>query len=46
MNQRAFKMALYSLKVLSQYAIDNLTKYLDKNNEGFISMGEFNAEIL
>lgn len=45
MNQRAFKQALYSMGVLSQYAINNLTQHLDKSNEGFISIGDFDARI-
>lgn len=44
-NVRSFKLALNSLKVLSQYNIDNLAKHLDKNNEGFISIGHFEAEV-
>ncbi len=31
--------------MLSQYNIDNLAKFLDKNNEGFISIGDFDAQI-
>ena len=33
---RNFKHALHSLRVLTQYQIDNLTKYLDKADDGFI----------
>lgn len=44
-NLRAFKLAVNSLKVCSQYNIDNLAKFLDKNNEGFISIGDFDASI-
>ena len=38
-------MALNSLQVLTQYSIENLTKYMDTNNNGFISISHFNAEI-
>lgn len=44
-SQRAFKQALHSLRSLSYYAIDNLTKHLDHNNEGFISIGDFDASV-
>ena len=36
-----FKKAINSMKCLDQYAIDNLAKYLDENNEGFISISSF-----
>lgn len=36
-----FKKAINSMKCLDQYAIDNLAKYLDENNEGFISISGF-----
>jgi len=39
-----FKRALQSLKCLDQYAMDNLAKFLDTNNEGFISIGNFIAK--
>ena len=39
-----FKRALQSLKCLDQYSIDNLAKFLDTNNEGFISIGTFIAK--
>lgn len=43
---RTFKIAVNSLKVLTQYNIDNLAKYLDKdNNDGFISANGFAAEV-
>ncbi len=31
---RTFKLAVNSLKVLSLYNIDNLAKFMDKQNEG------------
>jgi len=40
-----FKRAIASLKCLDQYAIDNLAKYLDKDNEGFISISNFTSQI-
>ena len=43
MNIRNFKLAIHKTKSLTQHGIDNLAKYLDKNNEGLISMGEFVA---
>jgi len=36
-----FKTAINSLKVLSQINIDNLAKYLDEQNEGYIDVGNF-----
>ena len=41
LNLRNFKHALHSLRVLSQYQIDNLTKYLDKTDDGFIAVDVF-----
>ena len=38
---RNFKHALHALKLLSQYQIDNLTKYLDKADDGFIPIEVF-----
>ena len=38
---RNFKYSLHSLKVLSQYQIDNLTKYLDKADDGFVVVDVF-----
>lgn len=42
---RNFKHALHSLKVLNQFQVDNLTKYLDKEDDGFISVDLFDAEL-
>lgn len=42
---RNFKYALNSIKALSQYQIDNLAKYLDKENDGFISVNEFDVSV-
>ena len=44
-NLRAFKLAINSLKVLTQYNIDNLARFMDKNNEGYVSISEFNAAL-
>lgn len=44
-NMFNFKTAINSLKVLSQFNIDNLAKYMDKQNEGFVDIGEFTAEV-
>ena len=40
-NIASFKMAMHSLKCLALHDIDNLTKYMDEKNEGFISIGAF-----
>ena len=42
---RTFKKALNSLQVLTQYSIDNLTKFMDKQNSGFITISDVNASI-
>ncbi len=42
---RNFKHALHSLKLLTQYQIDNLTKYLDTDDDGFISVDKFDVEL-
>ena len=42
---RTFKIALNSLKVLTQYNIDNLAKYMDKQNDGFVSIADFSASV-
>ena len=41
----SFKLALNSLKCLGQYDIDNLTRFMDTNNEGYISIGSFVAAV-
>ena len=33
------------MKCLDQYAIDNLAKFADTNNEGFISVSSFIAQV-
>ena len=45
MTLRNFKHALHSLKVLTQYQIDNLTKFLDSDDDGFVSVDKFDAEL-
>ena len=42
---RNFKHAMNSMKSLSLYQIDNLTKFMDKANEGFISIDEFEINL-
>lgn len=42
---RTFKIACNSLKVLTQYNIDNLAKHMDKQNDGFISVQDFQAQV-
>jgi len=42
---RNFKHALHSLKLLTQFQIDNLAKYMDTENEGYISVDKFDVEI-
>lgn len=44
-NISSFKIAIHSLKCLGQYDIDNLTKSCDTNNEGYISIGSFVAQV-
>ena len=44
-NIASFKMALHNLKCLALHDIDNLTKYMDKKNEGFIGIGDFTAAV-
>jgi TnpA family transposase len=33
------------LKLLTQYQVDNLTKYLDTNDDGFIMVDHFDVEM-
>ena len=40
-NVANFKRAIHGLKCLDQYSIDNLTKYMDTNNEGFVMISAF-----
>jgi len=40
-NFRSFKKSVYELKCLTLYQIDNLAKFLDVDNEGFISIPNF-----
>ena len=35
----------FQVKVLTQYNIDNLARFMDKNNEGYISISEFSAAV-
>jgi Ca2+-binding EF-hand superfamily protein len=42
---RNFKHALHSTRALTPYQVDNLTKYLDQENDGFISIDRFDVEI-
>lgn len=42
---RLFKITLNNLKLLTLPNINNLTKYMDKKNDGFISIGDFAAEV-
>ncbi len=42
---RNFKHALHAMKLLSQYQIDNLTKYLDKADDGFIAIDVFEESL-
>jgi hypothetical protein len=45
MSVRAFKVAISSLKLLTLPNINNLSKHLDAKNEGFISIGAFEAQV-
>lgn len=42
---RNFKVGVHELKCLNQYQIDNLAKYLDKGDDGYISIDEFDIAI-
>ena len=42
---RGFKMSLHKLKLLNQFQIDNLTKYLDTLDDGFIAIDKFDVEL-
>jgi Ca2+-binding EF-hand superfamily protein len=42
---RNFKRAINELKCLTLYQIDNLAKYLDDQNEGFVSIDKFVAGV-
>lgn len=44
-NLRSFKIAINDLKCLTLYNIDNLAKYMDTENEGFISTNRFFASV-
>lgn len=38
-------MSLHKLKLLNQFQIDNLTKYLDTLDDGFIAIDKFDVEL-
>lgn len=40
-NIRSFKLAVHELHCLTLYGIDNLAKYLDVDNEGYITIQSF-----
>jgi hypothetical protein len=42
---RGFKISLHKLKLLNQFEIDNLTKYMDEQDDGFISIDKFDVEL-
>ena len=42
---RNFKVGLNSLKTLSEYQIHNLAKYLDKQDDGFISINDLDVAV-
>ena len=42
---RNFKHALHSLRLLTQFQIDNLAKYMDTENDGYVSIDKFDVEI-
>lgn len=42
---RGFKISLHKLKLLNQFQIDNLTKYLDTQDDGFIAIDKFDVEL-
>lgn len=42
---RSFKLAIHQLKALNQYEIDNIARYFDKENEGFIAINDFEVSV-
>lgn len=42
---RKFKIAISNLKCISPYALNNLTKHMDSDNDGFISMNAFASDV-
>ncbi|CDW85652.1 protein fantom [Stylonychia lemnae] len=42
---RNFKVAINSIKALSDSQLNNLAKFLDRNGEGYISIAEFERQI-
>ena len=42
---RNFKHALHELRVLSQFQIDNLAKFLEEDNDGFVSVAHFDEKL-
>lgn len=42
---RNFKAGVHSMKCLSSYQIDNLAKYLDKDDTGFISIDDLDVAV-
>ena len=44
-NIACFKLAINSLACLTPTDIDNLGKYMDEKNEGYISIGSFEAKV-
>lgn len=42
---RGFKISLHKLKLLNQFQIDNLAKYLDMEDDGFIAVDRFDVEL-
>ena len=45
MNIASFKLAINSLACLTPTDIDNLAKFMDEKNEGFVSIGSFDAKV-
>ena len=41
LNLRSMKKALFDLFVAQRYEIDNLVKFLDHDNDGFVTIDEF-----
>lgn len=42
---RGFKLAIYGLNCLTQQGVNNLSKWLDRNNNGFIEMSDVEAAL-
>ena len=44
-NIRTFKLAIFSMNILTQQEINNLAKFMDRRNNGMIHIKEFNTAL-